>query len=769
MVNNRVIKSATSLSSRSFPHGVVPSSLVSVPLFLMVLMLGVGAPTFSVFKLICLISFQTLLGGICWRLFNQKREVGLIEFIGIGFALGATCITLVDQMFVFWRHRYIAFWIILIVFVLGLIAKHKHSLFPFHHNSSREYSLIHFLFAFSAACLAGFANGMQLVFMLYLGFAVFLYFKHEALNSRVYLTLTGIMFLGYFVLLKYLQPRTSYGPKYLRYFFSGSDDAIFSESLSNSLGRLGPWDNLAVVGHPIPYHWFSLALSSSIQNLIGAEPFFVTSIVTPILGCLVLLVLASLIVHELTQSRLAVVISLVAIVFSSTLPLAERDYQVIENFSTSNVFSFVWSLSAVFFLVLFSKHQKPIYAFLLVISSTLCFLSKVPHGVILAVAIVFYLLAAFRLRVLGFIAVFVVSIFLLISYFGTYLLFLQPLSYQDRSFSFPVNSSNLALGSRLYPLVPIFFICCFAISRLPMVSFSVWNALSVHAKSFAVGSTAASLASLCRFFVYGNSSESYFLNMGLMLGALMTGIGLGAHLSVGDRSIKKSFLFSFASGFFVYFFVLLFVRSVKMSWPFFLLPPAISLLSLFLISLISRNRKWLLSSSRIIFLLSASLLGSSVSVYLATDFDPSAIEFSSNVISVDELEALSWLRDQVDPDHIVATNRNLCEDLQPCDFKERHQMISAFSRQKVFIEGPRFLNGDRVYPVWAIDRIRSSLNFASTPSRTHARLLEIDGVDLFYLVKDFQTVQQDESKFLAASDLLFENSSVAIYRLNSSK
>jgi hypothetical protein len=257
--------------------------------------------------------------------------------------------------------------------------------------------------------------------------------------------------------------------------------------------------------------------------------------------------------------------------------------------------------------------------------------------------------------------------------------------------------------------------------------------------------------------------------MGLMLGALMTGIGLGAHSSVGDRSLQKSFLFSFASGFFVYFFVLLFVRSLKMSWPFFLLPPAISLLSLFLISLISRNRKLLLSSSRIIFLLSASLLGSSVSVYLATDFDPSTIEFSSNVISIDELEALGWLRDQVDPDHIVATNRNLCGDLQPCDFNETHQMISAFGRKKAFIEGPRFLNGARVYPEWAVDRIRSSLNFASTPSRTHARLLEIDGVDLFYLVKDLQTVQKDGSKFLAASDLLFENSSVAIYRLNSSK
>ena len=571
------------------------------------------------------------------------------------------------------------------------------------------------------------------------------------------------------MILRLLQPNTSYGPKYLRHFFSGSDDAIFSESLSNSLGRFGPWDNLAAAGHPIPYHWFSLALTSSMQNLIGSEPFFVTTIVAPILGSLVLVVLASLIVHELTQSRLAVFIALVAIVLSSTRPLAEGDYQVIENFTTSNILSFLWSLSAVFFLVLFSKHQRLIYASLLVISSTLCFLSKVPHGVILFVAIIFYLIAAFRFKLISLFKIFVVCLFLLFSFFGTYLLFLQPLSYQDRSFTFPVNSANLALGSRLYPLVPIFFVCCFAISRLPIVSFSVWNSLSVHAKSFAVCSTAASIAGLCRFFVYGNSSESYFLNMSLMVGAIMTGIGLGTYLSDGDRSIRKSFVFCFVSGFFIYFFVLLFIRSAKLSWPFLLLPLMISFLSLFLILLISRNRRLLLSSSRIIFLLSASLLGSSVSVYLATDFDPSAIEFSSNVISVDELEALSWLRDQVDPDHIVATNRNLCGDLQPCDFNETHQIISAFGRQQVFIEGPRFLNGARVYPDWAIERIRSSLNFASTPSQTHAQLLELDGVDLFYLVKGLENVQQDGSKFLAVSDLLFENSSVAIYKLNSTK
>jgi hypothetical protein len=92
-------------------------------------------------------------------------------------------------------------------------------------------------------------------------------------------------------------------------------------------------------------------------------------------------------------------------------------------------------------------------------------------------------------------------------------------------------------------------------------------------------------------------------------------------------------------------------------------------------------------------------------------------------------------------------------------------MISAFSNRSVFIEGPRFLNGARDYPDWANDRIRLSLNFSSSPSIENSQALTIQGVDIYYLVKDDANVQQDQTKFTDVSELLFENSLIAIYKL----
>ena len=165
-------------------------------------------------------------------------------------------------------------------------------------------------------------------------------------------------------------------------------------------------------------------------------------------------------------------------------------------------------------------------------------------------------------------------------------------------------------------------------------------------------------------------------------------------------------------------------------------------------------------------MLNASLLGSSVAVHFATEFEPTAVEFSSNVVSLDELEALAWMRDNVVLDEIVATNRNLCGVRLSCEFNETHQIISAFAGRQVFIEGPRFLNGARDYPDWANDRIRSSLNFSSSPSIENSRALTDQGVAIYYLVKGYSNVQQDRKEFTDVSELLFENPSIAIYKLN---
>ena len=750
----------------NFLWGEIPTSLIFVDLFFVVSMLGIGAPAFSVVKFICFFTFQTLLGGLLWRKLSYDRSISSTEFIGVGFVIGLTCTTIVDQTLVFWEQRKILMWLIFVLLSIFILLAKKPDQQKVKKMSNSEISDLYVFVSFSVAGLTGYANGMNIVFVLSVASAFLFFLIRNRAGRHFCLIFNGLMFFVFFLVLRFSQPTNAYGPKYLRYLFSGSDDLIFSESLSNSMGHFGPWGNLAVAGHPIPYHWFTMAATSSMQSLIGSEPFFVTTIVTPILFLFLVLSLVSIVVIELIPGRIGVCIALIAVIFSSTFPKPEGDFQVLENFTTSNIVSFVWSLSAVFFLILFSKYKRSMYAFLLIVSAGLTFLSKVPHGVILFAAIVFYMLTAYLLKLVNLRQTAFVLFGLTVCFFGIYFSFLQPLAFQDRSFVFPVNSANLALDSSYYPLVPAALVLGFSLCRLPLFSLPGWSILSPDSKAFMVGSIGATLVSLVRFVVYGASSESYFLNMGLMIGALLFGMSFNGYLRTINRNRRNILFVSFALGLANYLISLIFTRSADLSWPFLLLPVLFALLSLFLIFLFSKYRFYLRSIVYVAFLLNASLLGSSVAVYFATEFDPSVVEFSSGVVSIDELEALGWMRDNVALDEIVATNRNLCGTLLSCEFNETHQIISAFAGRQVFIEGPRFLNGARDYPDWANDRIRSSLNFSSSPSSENARTLTAEGVDVFYLVKGYSNIQQDQNKFTDVSELLFENPSIAIYKLN---
>jgi tRNA U55 pseudouridine synthase TruB len=75
------------------------------------------------------------------------------------------------------------------------------------------------------------------------------------------------------------------------------------------------------------------------------------------------------------------------------------------------------------------------------------------------------------------------------------------------------------------------------------------------------------------------------------------------------------------------------------------------------------------------------------------------------------------------------------------------------------------LNGARNYPDWAQYRINTSLEFAQSPSSQSARLLKIQGVDLYYLVKAGTKVDHNNVRFLESAHLVYENSAIAIYDL----
>jgi hypothetical protein len=92
-------------------------------------------------------------------------------------------------------------------------------------------------------------------------------------------------------------------------------------------------------------------------------------------------------------------------------------------------------------------------------------------------------------------------------------------------------------------------------------------------------------------------------------------------------------------------------------------------------------------------------------------------------------------------------------------------MIAAFTNRIVLIEGPRFLNGARDYPEWAVERIKLSVEFASNPTSEGKRGLINSGVTWFYLVKNLGGVESNTMEFSHLVKLVFENSIVAIYDL----
>ena len=746
------------------PNGIVQRTYL-LSQFLVALLLGVGAPTVSVIKFAALFVCLIALGGLLWSIVNQSRHVSSTEFIGVGFVVGLTFAILFDQLFIFWDQRSLLIWCILIALIAVLPKKIDLKSSSFRRTEKKNLSEIYVLFAFVAFGLAGFANGMQAIALISLGFAALASLLHNERSLATYIAVNFLNGAACFLVLRSFQSTESYGPEYLRLLFSGSDDLLFSESLSNSFSRFGPWDSLSSPGHPVPYHWFSAAATALIQNLIGAEPFFVTTLVTPILGVLVIVLLVSAVVKEFVPSVVGRYIALAGILLGSTIPLARRDFQVFESFAPSNILSFFWSLTSILCLILFSRNRRAIYVGLFGFFSVLTLLAKVPHGVILFAFSFLYLIILSILKSLRIREILPPVVFVLAGYLLVGFVFLRPSPWQDRTFSFPVNSANLAVNSAWYPTIPVLLVAVFALTRFPFLSIPIWRFLSNYSKAFLLAALGAGVISLLRFVVFGATSESYFLNMGLLLGSLASGICLGTYWDTLSPHGKKILCFAFCLSLITYSIVMVQIRNSSTTAPLIILPWIVSLISALSIFCFRWFRSGSFSAVLITSFLGFGLLGASVAVHLTTKFDSDSLRFSSDVVTLDDIDALKWLRRNSDDDQLLATNRNLCGDDNSCIFNETHQVISAFAGRSVLIEGPRFLNGGRNYPDWAQYRIDSSLAFAQSPSPQSARLLKTQGVDLFYLVKSDTFPSEESFKFSSASTLLYENSSIAIYLL----
>ena len=179
------------------------------------------------------------------------------------------------------------------------------------------------------------------------------------------------------------------------------------------------------------------------------------------------------------------------------------------------------------------------------------------------------------------------------------------------------------------------------------------------------------------------------------------------------------------------------------------------------------NRSFLNFNSFIRISIAVAFLGVSSGAYLKFSLEKRQYNFTESVASTTDLESLDWLRNIAKPTAVIATNRFLCIQDVPCSFDDSSFLISAVSRRRVLIEGPRFVIGGMPYPVWVKDRIQASVDFANSPSyETWLQLRNFD-VDWFYLDTNFITSELDpmNTPWNEWATVAYHNSNVYILKL----
>jgi hypothetical protein len=567
-----------------------------------------------------------------------------------------------------------------------------------------------------------------------------------------------------------VKPPIAYGSWFLRPLFTKTDDAIFSESVAYSLSFFGPSDYAAAAGTGLRYHWFSLAWSGLVQRSASVSPFGMTLHVVPVVSFLVIAMLLIGIGKRIGLGQRHLFIAPLVLFFAGSAPEQLYFYKVI---NTSNVMTFIWSLTFLLVLILHTGRKIRFGHCMLGITAGFVLLSKMPYAVALlggtATSSVFVFLTNRQSRKsivvqLSVIALFTVSLFFL---------FLTPNSWEKRTYVLDWNLMNIALGSQFRFLIAFCSIAILLFTRFPLFFLrnSTWE-LTVL-KVFIWGAVSTGMV---RFIVNGNSAEGYFLNSALVFGSLGIAIAvkeltLDIHrfrtwefLGIGSYSGMLSFAIieiwngsNFQDGRW-------WQSNLQIVVPFSVA------ISTCVGAIILKRRTFGPNPIRLTaLLLIYCLIGANAGIYVVQSVKSPDYAPRGSIAADVDLSSLQWLRNNSDPSEIIATNRLLCPGIDPCDFDESSFLISAIANRQVYIEGPRFVAGGRPYPSWITDRISVSRSFAEAPSDQIFNELRTSGVSWFYLDTDFlpANINVTSNPWSDWASIELVNSNIIILKLNS--
>ena len=715
-------------------------------------------------SLTAVLSVQVLTGIQAWRLINPQTNGTTPETLGIGLTIGTVLATASDQILLRTPLMPIAWLIPSLIIAIPVWRLRRTA--SIRNTADQEFQ---WLFIVTAAVILGNEKFQYGYFYFLLALAIgFCFSRSRQPRFQIFsYWITSVIGLA---CLKLFQPVPEYGTWRLRPLYTGTDDLIFSESLSNSISHFGLHDYGAAVGSPIRYHWFSLAWSGLTSRVSASAPFDVTLHVVPIVAFFGISCLLWAIVFRLTLSKAASNIAVLVLFATDSLPEQIRFFFVS---NASNTLSHIYVLaSMLMFLRAIETYQKR-WLIIYPISIAITFLGKTPYGAVLLIATL--LAAVFSYASTREHRRYTVALALLslLTTATTYLLFLKPNSWEQRSFRINLNPFHFEGISFRTMVTTVILIASLYIVRFPISSI-VYRMPQQHSiRTFYVFLSTGMIAGLARFVIDGGSAEQYFLNSSLIFGAILTGCSVFHLTNNATKNVRNGLLLLFfsTSVFSALLFHFVLDKSQVSQFPLgtnlqILLSPTIAFSTSACFILIQRNR---LAVTRNLIAVSVilSVIGVSTGIYSLRAIEHDSYNFTETVASTIDLSSLDWVRSNVDESDILATNRFLCIQDIACDYDDSSFLISAVSGRRVLIEGPRFVVGGRPYPDWVTDRIKLSVTFANEPTDTLFAELQRFNVSWFYLDTNFITSGIDPSAgpWDKWATVAFHNSNIYVLKL----
>ena len=715
-------------------------------------------------SLTAVLSVQAFTGIQAWRLLNPESIGTTPETLGMGLAIGTVLATASDQILLRTPLTPIA-WLIPSLIVTILLRRLRRS------TSKRTAANQEFqwMFIATAAVILGYEKFQDGYAYFLLALAIGFYFSRSRL-PRHQISLYWITSLIGLACLKHFQPIPEFGTWRLRPLYTGTDDLIFSESLSNSISHFGLNDYGAAIGSPIRYHWFTLAWSGLTSRVSASAPFDVTLHIVPIVAFFGISCLLWAIVFRLTLSKVASNIAVLVLFATDSLPEQIRFFFVS---NTSNTLSHIYVLaSMLMFLRAIETYQKR-WLIVYPISIAVTFLGKTPYGAVLLIATLSAAVFSYASTREHRRYTVVLALLSLLTTAITYLLFLKPNNWEQRSFKISLNPFHFEDISFRTMVATVILIASLCIVRFPISSIVYRMPQQQFILTFYVFLSTGMIAGLARFVFDGGSAEQYFLNSSLIFGAIMTSCSVFHLTSNAATNVRNGLLLLFCSTtlFSALLFHFVLDKSEVSQLPLgtnlqILLSPTIAFLTVACFILIQKNRL-AVTHNLIAVSVILSVIGVSTGIYSLRAMEHDKYSFTETVASTTDLSSLDWVRSNVSENDILATNRFLCNQDIACDYDDSSFLISAVSGRRVLIEGPRFVVGGRPYPDWVTDRIKLSVTFANAPTDALFAELQRFNVRWFYLDSNFITSGLDPlvSPWNKWATVAFHSSNVYVLKL----